>query len=187
MTQAAFVYFATELVDCDDRVATALREALSASGHLNGPAHSELMVSKRVVVVEINARFHNAKVSPLVRECCGVSTIAAAADACLLDSTNWERLPSQPTLRKAGKLVHLVCAVSGVLQHLDETALNTLDALETKLALEIYENFATPGAPLKPTIDIKTDAGFVLLCGDHDKVQADYDAIQQLQPNLFQI
>jgi hypothetical protein len=152
-----------------------------------GPAHSELIICEdtttRVVLVEVNARFHNAKVGPLVRAACGLDTIAATADSVLADPAAWDAIPAEPSLKCAAKLVHLVCSVSGELRELQGRA--DLEALPTCLEMEIYPNFANQGARLEPTTDIKTDAGFLLLAGEADDVQRDYAAVLRIQRDLF--
>ena len=71
--KVGFVYQCTRLVPVDGTtrpIINALFEALDAAGHANGPAHSELIAVDDVpTLVEINARFHNANVRPLVDRC----------------------------------------------------------------------------------------------------------------------
>ena len=88
--KVGFVYQCTRLVPVDGTtrpIINALFEALDAAGHANGPAHSELIVVDDVpTLVEINARFHNANVRPLVDRCIeGPNAIALAAAACVPD------------------------------------------------------------------------------------------------------
>ncbi|KAJ1458735.1 ATP-grasp domain-containing protein [Pelagophyceae sp. CCMP2097] len=185
--EAPFVYYSTELCDVEPRVASALRSALSAVGHLQGPAHSELIMSlETVTVVEVNARFHNANVGPLVKECCGgVTTIQAAADAVLPSDEAWDSIPVDATLSRAGKLVHLVCEVQGTLDTVDAHKFALLQALPTVSGLELYGTHSTPGAPLRRTVDIKTDAGWVHLVGDKAAVENDYQQILNIQRGMF--
>ena len=88
--KVGFVYQCTRLVPVDGAtrpIINALFEALDAAGHANGPAHSELIVVGVPTLVEINARFHNANVRPLVDRCvAGPNAIALAAAACVPDS-----------------------------------------------------------------------------------------------------
>ena len=155
----------------------------------DGPAHSELVFDAETGVatlVEINARFHNANVRPLL-DACGAApnAIAVAAMACLPDGDEWAAVPSDPAPTATGVLVHLVSRASGALDAVDEGALAALEGLPTLVDLELYRT--EPGAPVVATVDIKTDAGWVLLAGAAADVEADYAAVQDLQARLFRV
>ncbi|KAH8058961.1 hypothetical protein JL722_5504 [Aureococcus anophagefferens] len=186
----AFVYRGTWLADAAGAgaVLETLRACLDALGHANGPAHSELIVGDdgAATLVEVNARFHNANVRPLVAACvAGPDAIAAAAAACLPSADEWDAIAADPTLERAGVLAHLVSAVEGPLAAVDGDALARLRSLPTLVDHELYVD--EPGGAMVKTVDIKTDSGWALLAGPEAAVAADYAAIQDLQYELFRV
>ena len=137
-------------------------------------------------LVEINARFHNANVRPLVAACvAGPDAIAAAAAACLPSADEWDAIAADPTLARAGVLAHLAPAVEGPLAAVDGDALARLRSLPTLVDHELYVD--EPGGAMVKTVDIKTDSGWALLAGPEAAVAADYAAIQDLQYELFRV
>ena len=123
---------------------------------------------------------------PLVGACVlSPDAISLAAAACLPSPDAWDEAPADAALVKSGYLVHLVCTASGELERLDDDALAELTGLPTLLDMDIYEGFSTPGAPLAPTTDIKTDAGWLLLAGAEDEVREDYERVLRAQEKLF--
>ena len=185
-----FVYRGTWLADAAGAgaVLETLRACLDALGHANGPAHSELIVGDdgAATLVEVNARFHNANVRPLVAACvAGPDAIAAAAAACLPSADEWDAIAADPTLERAGVLAHLVSAVEGPLAAVDGDALARLRSLPTLVDHELYVD--EPGGAMVKTVDIKTDSGWALLAGPEAAVAADYAAIQDLQYELFRV
>ena len=187
--KVGFVYQCTRLVPVDGAtrpIIDSLIEALDAAGHANGPAHSELIVVDEVPTpVEINARFHNANVRPLVDRCvAGPNAIALAAAACVPDGREWEATASTPTMMEDGLLFHISCLQSGVLSGIDADALSTLENLPTLVEMEVYESFRE-GEEVSATTDIKTDVGWVLLAGTADDVERDYAACLEAQARLL--
>ena len=98
----AFVYRGTWLADAAGAgaVLETLRACLDALGHANGPAHSELIVGDdgAATLVEVNARFHNANVRPLVAAC------VAACVAPRLLMASMRRAKGERPLRSAADL-----------------------------------------------------------------------------------
>ena len=187
--KVGFVYQCTRLVPVDGAtrpIIDSLIEALDAAGHANGPAHSELIVVDGVpTLVEINARFHNANVRPLVDRCIeGPNAIALAAAACVPDSEEWDATASTPTMVEDGLLFHISCLQSGVLSGIDADALSTLENLPTLVEMEVYESFRE-GEEVSATTDIKTDVGWVLLAGTRDDGARDYAACIDAQARLL--
>ena len=187
--KVGFVYQCTRLVPVDGAtrpIIDSLIEALDAAGHANGPAHSELIVVDGVpTLVEINARFHNANVRPLVDRCIeGPNAIALAAAACVPDSEEWDATASTPTMVEDGLLFHISCLSSGTLSGIDADALSTLENLPTLVEMEVYESFRA-GEEVSATTDIKTDVGWVLLAGTTEEVDRDYAACIDAQARLL--
>ncbi|KAH8067956.1 hypothetical protein JL721_7175 [Aureococcus anophagefferens] len=131
-------------------------------------------------LVEVNARFHNANVRPLVAACvAGPDAIAAAAAACLPSADEWDAIAADPTLERAGVLAHSRSAAEGPLAAVDGDALARLRSLPTLVDHELYVD--EPGGAMVKTVDIKTDWGS---SGPEAAVAADYAAIQHLQYEL---
>lgn len=62
-----------------------------------------------------------------------------------------------------------------------------IEELESVRELEIYASFEV-GEMVTPTVDIRTDAGYVLLVHDDPEVvERDYRAIAELQPEIIQV
>jgi hypothetical protein len=81
--------------------------------------------------------------------------------------------------------VHLVCHVSGTVtavQHI--TAIKSLRSFQ---AIDVYDKFAE-GQVVTPTIDIRSDAGWVRLChSDAAVVEQDYQFIVNAMPTMFEV
>lgn len=188
INRAAFCYQATRLVPVDEvtrPVLDALYKALDAAGHRNGPAHSELIVDGAPTLVEINARFHNANVRPLVDRCVrGSNAIALTAMACVPDGEEWASVSAEPELVEEGLLFHVACLREGVLEGIDADAVEALKTLPTLVDLEIYGTFAA-GEEVAATSDIKTDVGWVLLAGTAGEVERDYAKAVAAQSKLL--
>ncbi|CAM9648315.1 unnamed protein product, partial [Heterosigma akashiwo] len=77
-----------------------------------------------------------------------------------------------------------VCGVEGELERVDH--LGALGALGTALAVDLFPEFAEPGARVTKTVDIKTDAGAVTLLADSlEELERDYATILDLQKSMF--
>jgi hypothetical protein len=117
--------------------------------------------------------------------CIGYNALDMTLDAFLGSLEDWDRWPSVPSLRAFGCMVHLVNFQSGEVHGVN---LSELQSLASVLDYEIYENFMTPGAEIDPTIDIRTDAGWVQLINEDDtQLQCDYERIVALMPTLFEV
>jgi hypothetical protein len=69
---------------------------------------------------------------------------------------------------------------------INEDALNEIQQMESVLAMEIYPSFLEVRSPIIPTIDIRTDAGWVQIENDDkEALQQDYERIVELMPKLF--
>lgn len=149
------------------------------------------------VLVEVNCRQHNMDFSPLTMACIGYNAFDMTADALLgdperssrdIDDSEWwnGKYPLLPTLRAAGCMAHLVCFQSGTVvgvNHLDE-----IQSLESVFDSEIYDTFSTLGSFIEPTVDIRTDAGWVqMIHEDSAHLRRDFDRIVELMPTLFNV
>lgn len=99
---------------------------------------------------------------------------------------DWDSLPDLPVTRAYGAVVHLVNFADGILLGINEEALQEIEAMESVFNMEIYPSFLEIGAPLLPTIDIRTDAGWIQMINeDREAFQRDYERIVELMPQLF--
>lgn len=191
---AAFCYFKTELVDAviDDNVPSICNyvdSALTALGVKWGLSHTEVIVTSDInrgpVLVEVNCRQHNMDFCPLTMACMGYNALDLALIAYLGEDEDWSRVPEFPQLHAFGCMVHLVNYASGNLKqvfHVQE-----MSQLESVLDYEVYEQFLTPGEKIEPTVDIRSDAGWVQLINeDREKLDQDFNKIVAWMPSMFE-
>lgn len=191
---APFCYFRTELVDAEvdensDAVVEYITASLSALGVRWGTSHNEVIVTddgqRGPVLIEINCRQHNMDFCPLTMSCIGYNALDMTLDAFLGTNERWDEYPDKPKLRCAGCMVHLINYNEGTVvqtHHID-----TISDLPSVLDFEIYSEFCTPGEVIKPTIDIRTDAGWVQLVNENrGELEDDYKKIVDLMPTMFQ-
>jgi len=200
----AFVYFATELIGTTDSIdAEAVCDyATSALDALNikwGTTHTEIIVGQDDGVcrlVEVNCRQHNMDFAPISMACIGYNALDMLLAAYLGNTSNskkeddvaldWSLLPDRPVTRAYGAMVHLVTHAKGELVSVNEDALREIQSMDSTLDLEVYSTFLQPGQVIEPTVDIKTDAGWVqLIHGDASIFQNNYYRILALMPTLF--
>jgi biotin carboxylase len=189
---ASFCYFQTELVDCDtdanvQAVCNFAIDALKALGVKWGLSHNEMIVTDQgPTLVEVNCRQHNMDFVPLTMTCIGYNALDMTLEAFLGSDEDWDKFPDLPFLRAHGCMVHLVNTQSGILQ--DVRHLQELHDLPSVMNWQVYEHFATQGQVIEPTIDIRTDAGWVQLANeDPQEMQRDYEQILAWMPTMFQV
>jgi hypothetical protein len=189
---AAFCYFQTELVDCDtdanvQAVCDYAVAALTALGVKWGLSHNEMIVTDQgPTLVEVNCRQHNMDFCPLTMTCIGYNALDMTLEAFLGSDDDWDKFPDLPYLRAHGSMVHLVNTVTGRLRDLQH--LQELHDLPSVMNWQIYEHFGEQGRVIEPTIDIRTDAGWVQLANeDPFAMQRDYEQILAWMPTMFQV
>lgn len=202
---ASFVYHATEVVDADTRVGRIIcdyaKQALDALGIRWGQSHTEVILSTKGQprLVEVNCRQHNMDFAPLTMACIGYNSLDMLLAAYLGGNEedtyppdtadmrlDWDTLPDLATTRAFGAVVHLINFADGILLSVNEDALHEIQEMESVFAMEIYPSFLEVGSPILPTIDIRTDAGWVQIINDDKQVfQRDYERIVELMPTLF--
>jgi len=207
--KAPVVYYKTEMVDLEDmeedhhsqHVKTACDyafKALDALGLKWGLTHNEVMVDQNnsAKLIEVNCRQHNIDLVPLTSICLGYNAFDMLLAAYFGDDDqptedddpmklHWDALPIYPTRRNYGAVVHLVCYQKGTVQKVHH--LQEIENMPSVVAMEVYEAF-TEGHDVSPTIDIRTDAGWVhLVHHDHDQFQRDYLRILQCMRDMFQV
>jgi hypothetical protein len=202
---APFVYYATKL--CDDTSVTQtiydyLDECLQSLNIQWGMTHSEIILtSTGPKLVEVNCRQHNMNFLPLVMTGIGYNIFDMLLAAYSINEENdgidddnddekliWDLLPDIPIPRMSTAMVHLVNDKHGVLKSINEDALYEIQSMESVHDLEVYHHFLNVGEPIEPTVDIKTDAGWVqLIHPDRDIFEKDYQRIVELMPTLFEV
>jgi biotin carboxylase len=189
---ASFVYFQTELVDCDmdenvQAVCNYAIAALQALGVKWGLSHNEMIVTEQgPTLVEVNCRQHNMDFVPLTMTCIGYNALDMTLEAFLGSDEDWDKFPDLPFLCAHGCMVHLVNTKKGILQ--DVRHLQELHDLPSVMNWQVYEHFATQGEAIEPTIDIRTDAGWVQLANeDPQEMQRDFEQIVAWMPTMFQV
>jgi hypothetical protein len=201
---ASFVYYATKIYDGPDLedICSHVRQSLDALEIKFGITHSEVIMTKEGCrLVEVNCRQHNMDFLPLVMRCIGynVFDVLLAAyfdekDPLLFpmetepERLKWDLLPPIPSSRMNGAMVHLVNYANGTLTNLNEEALTEIQEMKSVLDLEVYPPFLQVDNKIFPTVDIRTDAGWVQMVNPNDtEFQRDYDRIIELMPTLFDV
>ena len=179
------VYYCSELVsEYPSTLIPYVQKALTAVDHRNGPTHTEVIddIMQGPTIVEINARFHNQDFVPITSTCLGLTQLQAAAMA--MDD-DWASVPSTPPpFAGGGRLIHLVSQRGGELRRLNSALVDAISALPSVVKVCVYAT--EPGDIVHRTVDVTTDAGYVLLAGDDKSlVDNDYFHILDRQHNLF--
>merc|ERR1711865_173205 len=115
---------------------------------------------------------------------------------------DWDAVPNYPSssstnnnkLRRKrkmnGAMIHVVNDKKGALKSLNENSLREISSMESVLDMEIYPEYldvvSSSSNIIEPTIDIKTDAGWIQLVHPNEQIfQRDYERIMELMPTLF--
>jgi hypothetical protein len=210
---APFVYYATELYDGEAAaiITKYASKCLTALDMKWGISHTEIIVSEDTGeprLVEVNGRQHNMDFLPLTMSCIGYNSFDMLLAAYLGDNDRnenpilseyppgtederlpWDLLAEFPmNLKRRGAMVHLVNYQHGRLSNINEAALDEIQSMESVLNMEVYESFLELGQTITPTIDIRSDAGWVqLVNNDDDAFRRDYNRIIELMPTLFEV
>lgn len=190
---ASFCYFQTKLVDASTDPAVKdicdyARQVLTALGVRYGLSHNEVILTadKGPMLVEVNCRQHNMDFLPLTMTCIGYNALDLMLAAFLGTEEEWDMFPAVPHLRGYGCMVHLVNYQSGLLKnvrHLDD-----MSKLKSFLDGEVYESFLVPGEEISPTVDIRSDAGWVQLVNEEKNgLDKDYEQIVNWMPDMFEV
>lgn len=184
---APFVYQCTELVPNEDEMTNRIIQysidAIKASGLRWGPTHTEVKMTKDGPrLIEINCRWHSANFYEICRRCCGYDAISATLDA-YFDPSSFVKIPDKPptTLIEKGKIVHLISSKEGNL--VDVNFIEEIREMKTVIHAEVFNEI---GEHVEKTVDIRTDSGYVLLCGSEQSVAEDYNRIvNELQGEIL--
>ena len=194
---ASFVYHGTELIEANESeigniICEYAMKVLNSLGLKWGTTHTEvIMTCDGPRLVEVNCRQHNMDFAPLTMACIGYNSLDMMLDSYLGDGPivkeiTWEDYPTLPSSRAHAAMVHLVNHATGKLSGLNGEALNEIQRLDSFLDMEIYPRFLEMGSEISPTVDIRSDAGWVqLINDDEDAFQRDYQQIIDMMPTLF--
>ncbi|KAL3917844.1 MAG: hypothetical protein SGILL_004520 [Bacillariaceae sp.] len=177
-----------------------------------GITHTEVILTNSTAdgslsprLIEVNCRQHNMNFLPLTMGGIGYNvldmllaaylgndnddeTAVGDADDHEHEKLDWDLLPDIPATRMNAAMIHLVNAKKGILTAINEAALYEIQGMESVYDLEVYGHFLEAGQPINPTIDIKTDAGWVqLIHPDPEVFERDYRRIVELMPTLFEV
>ena len=100
----------------------------------------------------------------------------------------WDLIPDIPTTRMNAAMVHLVNSKDGTLIRVNDEALYEIEAMASVVDLEVYSEFLEVGRQIHPTVDIKSDAGWIqLVHPDPEVFETDFQRIIELMPTLFEV
>jgi biotin carboxylase len=210
---APFVYYATKLFDDSESSTESicpmlydyLNRCFQALDIRWGITHSEIIVTADGPrLVEINCRQHNMDFLLLTMGGIGynIYDVLLAAyfgninhDDVKDDDDNnakkqldWDLIPHIPSIRMNAAMIHLVNSKNGTLKRVNNDALYEIEAMASVGNMEVYNKFLEVGTQIHPTIDIKTDAGWIQLVNpDAEIFDADFQRIIELMPTLFEI
>lgn len=172
---ASFVYYATKLYDGPQTAAICgyLRTCLDELEIKWGISHSEIIMTvDGPRLVEVNCRQHNMDFIPLSMTCIGYNVFDMLLAAFLggedpfmfpleaeSERLQWDLLPQNPSTRMKGAMIHLVNYANGTLNSVNEEALMEIQEMDSVMDLEVYPPFLDVGNIIRPTVDIRTDAG----------------------------
>jgi hypothetical protein len=212
-----FVYFATQLADLakDEGAKMAseyvIRQVLPALDFQWGLTHTEVKVlnktsgtpsssSYECQLIEVNCRQHNTDFAPMTDICIGYNALdmllagyldppstthTVEADEGASPPLSWDSIPTYPSSRLQGYIVHLVCHVSGEVQEIQH--LDVIEDLPSFATMEVFPKFFPP-SHVTPTVDIRSDAGWIhLIHDDPTQLQSDYETIVNLMPTMFKV
>ena len=209
VNNAPFVYYSTKLYDGElsTQIVEHAKQCLDALKIEWGMTHTEIIITENGPrLVEVNCRQHNMDFLPLTMGGIGYNAFDMLLAAYLgsdddddekypsetaSQRLDWNTLPDIPSTphRMAAAMVHLVnSAPTGSLSSVNENALMEIQSMNSVLDLEVYGSFLEIGTVITPTIDIRSDAGWVQLVNpDPDALERDYVRIVELMPTLFQV
>ncbi|KAL7533107.1 hypothetical protein ACHAWF_004341, partial [Thalassiosira exigua] len=211
---APFVYHATELVSAAEGTEKEVCEyafaALEALGVRWGLSHVEVIAETiaapeggsegkgrtLIRLVEVNCRQHNTDFAPLTNACVGYNALDLTLAAYLDDDNDdnargrlrWNSVPTLPTTRARGSVVHFVSHVEGTLSKVRYDSLREIEDLPSVMDVLVYPQFSEVGNRVEKTVDIRTDAGWAhLMNDDEEEFARDYERIVELMRDAFEV
>jgi hypothetical protein len=202
---APFVYFSTNIFydgEMSPIICEYAKRCLDALGIRWGMTHNEVILTEAGPrLVEVNCRQHNMDFLPLTMGSIGYNALDMLLSAYLggeeplfyppetdNQRLEWDLLPEIPSKRMNACMVHLVNYKEGKLVAVNEDALMEIQNMDSVLDLEVYEYFLEVGSEISPTIDIRSDAGWIQMINpDQEEFERDYRRIVELMPLLFEV
>ena len=200
---APFVYHSTQLVsgegEVEQEVCNYIFKALDALGVRWGLSHVEVIAETsretgkiRVRLVEVNCRQHNTNFCPLTNACIGYNALDLVLAAHLGNDDgqglHWDEIPTLPTTRAYGAIVHFVSHVEGKISQINFDILDEMHDLSSVMEMLVYPQFLKDGNPIHRTIDIRSDTGYAhIINNEEEAFTRDYDRLVQLQKDMFEV
>ncbi|OQS06403.1 hypothetical protein THRCLA_01559 [Thraustotheca clavata] len=185
VNDAAFVYFGLSIVPATPGVVDALIDyqftVLDALGFVNGPGHGEVKFCRgSPVLIEVGARCHGGEGAwvPIADTCVGYNQVDVTVDVYLGQKHVFDALLERPLkLPHYGCEVMLVSYQEGILQGFP--GITEITKMPSFLRKDMLMK---PGDRLRPTIDMFTTPGSILLIHqDADVLAADCRRIRELE------
>ena len=206
---APFVYHSTQLVsaegEVEQEVCKYVFNALEALGIRWGLSHVEVIAETssegkiRVRLVEVNCRQHNTNFMPICNACVGYNALDLVLAAHLGQNSEesdnqssqripWEEVPTLPSTRAYGAIVHFVSHVEGKISQIRYDVLEEMEDLSSVMDLYVYPQFMDVGSPIQKTVDIRSDTGWAhLMNNDEEEYQRDYTKLVELMKDMFEV
>jgi biotin carboxylase len=179
---ASFIYHAVELLPSDGSPAAELMaytcKALDALGIANGPAHSELILTRDgPALVEMGARIHGGNTALICRTCVGYGQIDLTADVYLEGSAFAAVKGSLYPTHQHAKAVFFISQHEGVL--VDAPRLAEIEALASCRGVAVKPQ---PGTRVQKTVDLFSSPGWATLIHEEQAViLADERRIREIE------
>jgi len=183
---AHFVYQATILCDGrsaeEEAVAAYACRVLDCLGVRDGPAHIEVRLAeppRGPCLIEANiGRWHGIPYSAMLGNLAqGYNAFGAVMDA-LLCAEAWQALPSRPDVQAHARMVHLVLKDTGRVRgvHLPEPGDEAFPSLVEAVSMYTVGSYVS-----RPTVDLKSDGGYLLLVSrSREALEDDYARVLQV-------
>mmetsp|Transcript_26719 Transcript_26719/g.61596 ORF Transcript_26719/g.61596 Transcript_26719/m.61596 type:complete len:349 (-) Transcript_26719:155-1201(-) len=190
---AHFVYQATILCDGrsaeEEAVAAYACRVLDCLGVRDGPAHIEVRLAeppRGPCLIEANiGRWHGIPYSAMLGNLAqGYNAFGAVMDA-LLCAEAWQALPSRPDVQAHARMVHLVLKDTGRVRgvHLPEPGDEAFPSLVEAVSMYTVGSYVS-----RPTVDLKSDGGYLLLVSrSREALEDDYARVLQAQHSFFEL
>lgn len=188
---SGFAYWATRLMHPSEDRVKELRDyalgVLDAVGIQNGCCHMEMIFTPRgPVLVETNCRAHGGEgaICWVAEMCIGHSQMTVYADS-FLDRKIFDKLPVMYETQRYGSTLHLRAPASGVVKSINKEVHDKIKSMQSYRGEMLFKG---EGDDIKQTLDAVTCPGLIFLVNQNQmQLMADYDAINELNDDLFVI
>ena len=198
--------------DVEEAVCDYIFKALEELDIRWGLSHVEVIVTRdtdtgsiQVRLVEVNCRQHNTDFMPLTNACVGYNALDMVLAAYLGDNDEasslhqypeetahlrlpWDSLPTLPTTRAHGAIIHFVSHVNGKISRINHDVLDQMEELSSVMDMHVYPSFLEEGNEVEKTVDIRSDTGWAhVMNNDEEEFQRDIATLIELQKHMFEV